>query len=528
MASATRKHLSRALRDELHPTLNEGIDAKTIAVNSHKKLWWLCNLGHHWEAMVSNRTKGRGCPYCAGKKVWVGFNDLPTTHFMLSLQIHPQKNPAGIAQNISAGSSRTLWWLDEMGHEWEAVVSSRALGGRGCPFCSNARVLLGFNDLLTVKPIVAAEWHPTSNGGLGADQILAFSSRKVWWLCRVCSHSWRATIANRTKANRPTGCPACSGHAVVAGKNDLLSDNSEVSSELHPTKNCGLSADQIHAHSEKSFWWLCKACGYEWRAKVSNRNNAWSASGCGRCSGRRIIVGETDLSTVNPLAASQWHPTKNGELTPTEVSGQSNRSAWWLCEAGHEWRATIYSRMRAGCRKCSAGKHASKGEREVWELLKELGFDPEHSNRTAIVPLEIDLYIPELRIGIEYNGMYWHSEEVRHDPRAHEAKWAKAKAAGIRLIQIWELDWQESREEVREYLKETLVPFAPLQTAPLPIVVVEDHMRPHNVDYTAMGYIAEVVPPRSMKCKFRSNWHTVWDAGSTVWRKPVVTEALLS
>ena len=56
-------------------------DPETVVSGSNKKKDWICQLGHQWQAQVSQRTaRGSGCPYCAGQKVLAGFNDLKTRY----------------------------------------------------------------------------------------------------------------------------------------------------------------------------------------------------------------------------------------------------------------------------------------------------------------------------------------------------------------------------------------------------------------------------------------------------------------
>lgn len=71
------------------------------------------------------------------------------------------------------------------------------------------RVLPGFNDLTTVRPDLAAQWHPTMNRCLKPGEVIATSSKEVWWKGE-CGHTWKAKVRDRTRAKSP-GCPYCSG-----------------------------------------------------------------------------------------------------------------------------------------------------------------------------------------------------------------------------------------------------------------------------------------------------------------------------
>ena len=87
----------------------------------------------------------------------------------------------------------------------------RTRGTNGCPYCGNKKVLAGFNDLASIEPEIAAEWHPELNGALTPEMVTAGSNRKVWWLCPE-GHVWRTAISNRTNAKKRTGCPVCAGN----------------------------------------------------------------------------------------------------------------------------------------------------------------------------------------------------------------------------------------------------------------------------------------------------------------------------
>jgi very-short-patch-repair endonuclease len=137
-------------------------------------------------------------------RIVVGENDLLTVNPELAEQLHPTKNGSLTAQQLTANSGKKVWWLGSCGHDWDAIVSSRSMG-RDCPYCSGQRVWIGFNDLATVNPELAAQLHPTKNGGLTAQQLTANSQKKIWWL-GACGHDWDATVSHRSTG---CSCPYC-------------------------------------------------------------------------------------------------------------------------------------------------------------------------------------------------------------------------------------------------------------------------------------------------------------------------------
>src|SRR5205085_10428533 len=100
--------------------------------------------------------------------------------------------------------------------------------------------------------------------------------------------------------------------------------------EWHESRNDGLRPDEVSVGSSRRVWWRC-AAGHEWQARVGNR--ARGGTGCPFCAGTRPTPGDC-LAATHPVLAAQWHPTRNGALTPALVRQGSNRLAWWRCEQG--------------------------------------------------------------------------------------------------------------------------------------------------------------------------------------------------
>lgn len=437
-----------AIAAEWHPTKNGDLTAQHVGPGTPKKVWWLGECGHEWDATINSRTgRGWGCPICSGSRVLAGFSDLATVNPALAAEWHPTKNGDLTAQHVKSQSSRKIWWLGgTCGHEWEATISSR-YRGKGCPICSGRQVLIGFNDLVTTNPILAAEWHPTKNGDLTAQHVGYGTNKKVWWL-GSCKHDWQARIYDRNSF----GCPYCAGQKVLIGFNDLATTNPELAAEWHPTLNGKITPQEVSSGTDRKIWWLGK-CGHEWDAALSSRRK--SGEGCPTCRGFKVLVGFNDLASINPIVAAEWHPTKNGKLMATQVTTGSHTKIWWLGKCGHEWSAAIYTRKVSGCPKCV--RQVSKPEERIKELLTRLGLVVEGSNWTMLRPKrsQLDLWIPEKNVAIEFNGNYWHKEKYRGETH-HHAKWLACKDKGIQLIQIWEDDWNLRSEIVMRSLIQKL------------------------------------------------------------------------
>ena len=84
-------------------------------------------------------------------------NSLSSQHPDIAAEWNYEKNTLLTPQMISYGSGKKVWWKCSCGHEWQSTVSNRVLGN-GCPYCSNQKVLPGFNDLATTHPNLVKEW----------------------------------------------------------------------------------------------------------------------------------------------------------------------------------------------------------------------------------------------------------------------------------------------------------------------------------------------------------------------------------
>lgn len=198
------------LTQQWHPMLNGALTPRDVLPGTHRKVWWVCEKGHAWQAAIYARTgNGEGCPVCAGKLVIPGENDLLSRFPEIARQWHPNKNAPLTPREISPYSNKRVWWRCSLGHDYQAVVGARTVNGSGCPYCMGRKVLPGFNDLASLKPKLAAQWHPTLNGSLTPEMVTLGSHKKVWWVCSA-GHTWQAAIYARAGPQK-NGCPVCAG-----------------------------------------------------------------------------------------------------------------------------------------------------------------------------------------------------------------------------------------------------------------------------------------------------------------------------
>lgn len=355
-----------------HPTRNGELAPSQISKGSGRKIWWICEKGHEYQLRVVNRIKkGSDCPYCSGQRVLAGFNDLASQFPNLIAEWSPEN--VITPEEIHHGSNTKRSWVCSSGHSYEAIVASRTRAGTGCPFCSNQKLLLGFNDLATTHPLLASEWHESQNKELQANEVMAGSGRKAWWQCEK-GHEWEAQISSR--AHGGNGCPYCANKAVWIGFNDLATMDPDLAEEWSE-KNSPITPQSVVLGSSKKFWWVCPL-GHDFLASVHNRS---IGKGCSICAGKIVLKGFNDFESRFPEAAKFWDYEKN-EVSPDEVTLRSHKSFWFRCSEGHSSQQKLVSLKRAGqCAVC-AGQRVVVGQNDLAsqqpEISNEWDWDKNH------------------------------------------------------------------------------------------------------------------------------------------------------
>jgi hypothetical protein len=216
---------------------------------------------------------------------------------------------------------------------------------------SEATVRQGSRYWVSGFPRLVSEWDRERNGTLTPDTVSAGSARMIWWRCPAGEdHVWRSKPNNRS---RGAGCPFCTNRRVSA-TNNLAAAFPLVAAEWHPWRNGRATPREVVAASSRVCWWQCSAHpGHEWRSAIRDRTRGQTA--CPFCAQRRASV-ERSLAECHPAIAAEWHPTRNADLSPRDVTPGSARVVWWRCTSNetHCWRASVANRVRraSGCPRC--------------------------------------------------------------------------------------------------------------------------------------------------------------------------------
>ena len=418
---------------------NTDVTPSQLTIGSHKKIWWKCSKGHEWLAEVYSRNSGNGCPYCVGKKVLRGYNDLLTINPSLAKEWNYEKNDGLTPGDVTPNSNKKVWWKCSKGHEWQVSINNRS-NGNGCPYCAGQKVILGENDLQTINPSLAKEWNYEKNDGLTPMDVTPNSGQKIWWKCNK-GHEWRATINDRSRGR---GCPVCNSerhtsfpeYAIVYYLKkyglEVIHSYREKGYELDiyiPSKKIAIEYDGYLWHKNKMKQELeknskCAKDGiklYRIREELPplndcsidyvvqrNREDLSKTLKLLLSEITETIVDvnlkkdniaienlrdytekEISLLFFNPERAKEWNYERNGDLKPEHFAANSNKKVWWKCSQGHEWQATIADRNRGnGCPYC-AGQKVIIGENDLQTINPSLVKEWNYKKNSGLTPMDV-------------------------------------------------------------------------------------------------------------------------------------------
>lgn len=254
----------------------------------------------------------------------------------------------------------------------------------------------GINDLETTFPNIAKDWDHSKNIGSPEDYTYR-SMYKANWKCSICGHEWVTQIRDRVKSRHQL-CPKCTLLKRSQNRHERELKNRGGITDPLLLKEWDYERNQkgpeeYTPKSNESVFWICSKCGYRFKSKISNQAIRHS---CACCDGKTVVKEINDLATTHPKLVAEWHPIKNGELKPTDVTYGRATKVWWICPEGHEYQATLLhrcSKTGTNCPKCNSGRQTSFAEQAVYYYVKKV-FSDALSRYKEIFSnsMELDIY----------------------------------------------------------------------------------------------------------------------------------------
>jgi len=376
------------------------------------------------------------------------------TKYEYLLELLDDKRNKSNYQEILINDKTLIWWECKLGHSFQSSMNNMVFKKRGfcCPNCSQKIFKKGKNDITITHKHLISEWNDKKD----MSDFSRGSHYEAQWKCSK-GHVYKQEIV--AVSRKKTACTYCSGRRILAGFNDLATTHPELIKEWDDPKD-------ITTESQGSMYvaqWKCSK-GHSYKRSIYHRIEGYD---CGICkkSTRLPMPGFNTLQDIFPETAEEWDYEKNYPLTPSDVTKSSREKVWWKCPNGHGSYYMKVNHRTSGsfskCPKCFNARNRSYGEIEMAEYVQN-EILPHHHVETSYRPqwlsgLELDVYIPHLNIGIEYNGIYWHNTSRPGVQERDEQKKRLCEINNTLLIIIWEDRWIDHKDDCKQSLRDLIV-----------------------------------------------------------------------
>ena len=346
---------------------------------------------------------------------------------------------------LTTGSARKAWFRCKNGMDHSSYMTILTIKDvMRCGVCAGRQVLRGFNDFESVSIYESYFWDYNKNEDKPWE-VVAASSQKRWFVCEL-GHPFEMILANIRKGK---WCLYCAGLKVWRGFNDFET-HFPYESYFWDYVNNSVNPWEVHKSGKYVARFMCEL-GHSFQMEVHRaRSGRW----CPVCSGKVVLRGFNDFESNCPYESYFWDYSRNNG-NPWDIHRGSEGKYWFVCENGHSFNTSVKSiyHQRTWCPSCS--NRRSKDELAIYSWIKYdliKGLEVISGDQTVLPGrYEIDIYIPSLRLGFEYNGNYWHKDKGDPDgPSAQKERLAREK--GVTLYTIWEDDWTSDRSTWEEFI----------------------------------------------------------------------------
>lgn len=416
---------------------------------------------------TSNTIIRRGNLYCCdcSKKKSIESKYLPLSELVEGIEdfwsSKNQLNPSEIRLRDSS-RKKFITICPYCGKEVEKRYDAILRSGPYCGHCAKRVNVAEGNSLFEVYPVTAKKYDDACKNRLDSHHINFGSSGNYWFKCPKCKQLYYKNLQNQVRADCEDrlGCPVCQGVEVRKGINDVLTQSGYGSLYWDYSKN-NVDPSTVYYNSREKYWFKCPE-GHSFNMSLSKLNlackeNSDDNNGCPICSGKRLVKGANDVATVFKGDLSRW--SENSKVKPEEVTVGSNKVMTAICVGcGKEYDTSVYNYTHDSvcfCEDCRKRSY-SKAEKDIVSYIRELGFTVDE-NVDIGGHKSIDMLIKEKGIAIDYNGIYWHSTNIRPDINFHKDRIDKVKRVlGVRLYYIWEDDYKRNPEVIKSWLRNIL------------------------------------------------------------------------
>lgn len=245
------------------------------------------------------------------------------------------------------------------------------------------------------------------------------------------------------------GCPKCRYEKASKAKTKSTEKFIEQAKQIHGDKYDYSKVEYVNGHEKVCI--ICPEHGEFWMTP-NNHINKTKPQGCPVCGRIKSIRNRTSTTEEFITKAIKIYGNKYDYSKVNYVNNTTNVEI--VCpQHGSFFQWPANHLIGESCPKCACFR--SKGEKEVEEFVRGLGFEISTSDRQILNGDELDIVIPQKKIAIEYNGLRWHSNFFKPNDY-HLQKTMKCEERGYRLIHIFEDEWIYKKDITKSRIKNIL------------------------------------------------------------------------
>ena len=278
------------------------------------------------------------------------------------------------------------------------------------------------------------------------------------------------------------GCFPCSRNRA----NDMMRHSTEdfikKAKEIHGDKYDYSKVEYVTINKNVTI--ICKEHGEFQQTPYSHLKS----NGCNKCTFRDLGVSQRSNTEDFIQKAKEIHGDKY-DYSKVEYT-KNDSKVTIICPIHGEFKLTPKLHIQGSiCYKCTY--NTSKMEIDFADFIKTFYLGEVITNsRSIIYPYELDIFLPDLNLGIEINGMYWHSEKFK-EKKAHLNKYNICKEKGIRLISVWEWEYLKDKDKIENFIKNLISEKIKLQARKLQIKEVDVSTQREFLEHNHLqGYVS--------------------------------------
>lgn len=312
-----------------------------VYYNTTSPVLWECTTCSGTYAFpVSDKREGNvSCPYCNGRRVLSGFNEIPSwliTEYSL-------KNEVPISEYPVNSVHKVLWTCPTCHGDYLYRICDREIGDDSCPYCRHKKILVGFNSLADTDPDLAKEWS-SGNSDLPSEYMKS-STHRALWTCPTCHGNYFYRICDRELDD--DSCPYCRNLKVLPGFNSLPDLAPELVNEWS-SENPDLPSEYTRSSTHRALW-TCPSCHGDYFYRICDREV--DDDSCPYCCDKKILPGYNSFKVRHPEEMEEWDELANFLLVdPNYILSSYNKAVWWICSKGHKYSMSpnlkLYYRIR--------------------------------------------------------------------------------------------------------------------------------------------------------------------------------------